>query len=314
MATALRASSFSMEAAMEGVETVLREQTMTKEPLLTRMAQHVVFAGGKRLRPRLTLLAFGACGGSEAHLNDAVNAAAAFELVHTATLVHDDIIDQSPLRRGKPTLHTLHGMAHAIVAADFLFARAFGLAARLDTSVVEATEAACVRLAEGQILEQMLAGNPETTVESYMKVIANKTAEPLRACAAVGAKLARADPKLAESLGAFGLEVGIAFQIADDLLDITGKPEETGKPVGLDAKAGVLTLPSLLAMAPRSARPAGTLQTVSAPATLEATIAAARGQAEAIASRAVAQLDVLPPSPYRDMLSEFGMAMVRRRA
>jgi geranylgeranyl pyrophosphate synthase len=304
----------SLEAALGAVESLLGEQTATDEPLLTRMARHVVFAGGKRLRPRVTLLSFAAAGGAADRIPRVVQAAAAFELVHTATLVHDDIIDASPLRRGKPALHTLHGVGHAIVAADFLFARAFALSARLDKDVIAATEMACVHLAEGQVLEQRLARSIDIDTATYLRVIGKKTAEPLRACAVIGAHIAGAAPEALAALGEYGFHLGLAFQIADDLLDIDSTLEETGKPVRHDASQGILTLPALLAL-PQSERkeflerPEAFEGRLRDPKVLEETRAVAIEHAE----RSRAALKAVPAGPYRDELVALASAVVDRR-
>jgi geranylgeranyl pyrophosphate synthase len=247
MATLLPTPAFRLEDGLARVERVLGERVACDEPLLERMARDVLFAGGKRLRPRVALLAYAACGGGPDAPDALVDAAAAIELIHTASLVHDDIIDASPLRRGRATLHTTHGLGHGIVAGDFLFTQGFALSARLDAALVAITAEACTRLAEGEVLEQRLAGRPDVDVDAYLRVIAKKTAEPLRACGRVGAHLAAAPPTIVEAMGRYGLELGLAFQIADDLLDVVGDPRLTGKPVGLDKQAGVATLPDFLA-------------------------------------------------------------------
>lgn len=306
---------FNLEAGLSRVETRLAEQLACDEPLLERMARTVVFAGGKRLRPRVALLAYGAAGGNGERLDQLVDAACGMELVHTATLVHDDIIDASPLRRGQATLHTSHGVGHAIVAGDFLFTKGFALAAKLTDSVIVITAEACVKLAEGEVLEQRLAGNPDIGVEQYLDVLARKTAEPLRACARVGAQLAGAPAPVVDELGLYGLELGLAFQIADDLLDLSGDSRVTGKPVGLDAKAGVLTLPALLAL--KSAERVAYLRDPEAfRATLESSgaITAARAYAQRYAESARQRLASLPPSAHRDALDRLAAGIVDRKA
>lgn len=306
---------FSVEDGLARVEQRLAQQVACDEPLLARMARAVVFAGGKRLRPRVAVLSYAACGGDGRHLDQLVDAAAGMELVHTASLVHDDIIDASPLRRGQPTLHTSHGLGHAIVAGDFLFTQGFALAGRLTQSVVHITAEACVKLAEGEVLEQRLAGNPGLSVEQYLDVIARKTAEPLRACARVGASLAGAPRDVEDEMGRYGLELGLAFQIADDLLDLAGDPTQTGKPVGLDAHAGVLTLPALLALKPDE-RAAYLRDPDALRATLVASgaVEAARAYAHRYVTSARERLKVLPESPHREALDRLAAGIVDRKA
>lgn len=314
-----------LDEGLRAVEDVLLAEARCDEPLLAAMSHAIVTAGGKRLRPRMTLLAYAALADSEdapapspAWPSAVRDAAAGSELIHTATLVHDDIIDASPLRRGKPTIHLAYGLPHAIVAADYLFTRGFGLAAGLPKEVIQFTTNACTRLAEGQVLEQRLL-HENLDLETYFVIIAKKTAEPLRACAESGAFLALARTEEGVALarteggvasapsdvvrrfGEFGLDVGLAFQIADDLLDVVGDSAETGKPTGLDAKNGARTLPALLAAeaAARGVEP----------------VAAAREFAlRYVASAKEAIAPVVPRGPHRDALFALADAVVARKA
>ncbi|HEX2023000.1 MAG TPA: polyprenyl synthetase family protein [Candidatus Thermoplasmatota archaeon] len=304
-----------VEAALRRVEAAIVEATACDEPLLARMVGDLVRAGGKRMRPRIALLAFDACGGAPSDVERVVEAGAAFELIHTASLVHDDIIDQSPLRRGRPTLHVAYGLGHALVAGDFLFTRGFALSGRLPKDVIAVTAEACVRLAEGEVMEQRLLAE-EVDEERYLRIIAKKTAEPIRACAMTGAMLAGAPPHVAEALGHYGLEIGIAFQIADDVLDIAGDPAETGKAVGQDAKTGVLTFPVGLGQDARAFRE---LARHTDPEELRRLLqeAGAIEKARAVAlryvERAKGRLDVLAPGPAKDALTALAQSVVDRR-
>ena len=277
------------------------------------MVQGLVAAGGKRMRPRIALLAFAACGGREP--SAAIAAAAATELIHTASLVHDDIIDQSPLRRGRPTLHVTYGIPHALVAGDYLFTQGFALAGQLPPEVVAVNSEACLHLAEGEVMEQRLLQD-EITEEAYLHIITKKTAEPIRACARAGAILAGASDEVVAELGRYGLELGIAFQIADDVLDIAGDPRETGKVVGQDAKTGVLTLPVGLGADATAFRAlARTLDPEELRARLESAgaIDKARAVAERYAERAKSRLAHLPASPSKDALAKLAESVVHRR-
>lgn len=309
-------STLDVDAAMARVEETILRATRCDEPLLARMVGELVQAGGKRLRPRLALLAFAACGGKPERLEAAIDAAAAFELIHTASLVHDDIIDQSPLRRGRPTVHTAYGLGHAIVAGDFLFTQGFRLSGRLTREVIDVTADACVRLAEGEVMEQRLLAE-EVDEERYLTIIVKKTAEPIRACAKAGALLADAPAEVVEALGQYGVEIGIAFQIADDVLDIAGDPKETGKVVGQDAKTGVLTLPVGLG------KEASTLREMARTTDPEelrrilhesGAIDKARAVATRYVERAKARLVVLPPSPAKDEMLALADSVVKRRS
>ena len=307
------ATLLDVEAAMRRVEAVIQGAIDCQEPLLRKMVGEVVAAGGKRLRPRIALLAFDACGGGDP--DAVVDAAAAFELIHTASLVHDDIIDQSPLRRGRPTVHVAYGIPHAIVAGDFLFTQGFALSGKLSKEVIAITAEACVRLAEGEVMEQRLLAE-EVDEERYLKIIAKKTAEPIRACAMTGALVAGAPKHVVEALGQYGLEIGIAFQIADDVLDIAGDPEETGKAVGQDAKTGVLTMPVGLGEDARTFRE---MARNTDPAELRrllqeaGAIDKARAVATKYAERAKGRLAVLPEGPSKAALLAIADDVVKRR-
>lgn len=306
-------SALDIEDALERVEKVIQSATDCQEPLLRQMVHELVSAGGKRMRPRVALQVFDACGGGDP--TNVIAAAAAFELIHTASLVHDDIIDQSPLRRGRPTMHVAYGIPHAIVAGDFLFTQGFALSGTLPKEVIAITAEACVRLAEGEVMEQRLLAE-EVDEEQYLKIIAKKTAEPIRACALTGAMLAGADRATIQAMGAYGLEIGIAFQIADDVLDIAGNPAETGKTVGQDAKTGVLTLPVGLGEEARAFREmAKTMDPNELRARLEeaGAIDKARAVATKYAQRAQSRLARLPSGASRDALSALAESVVSRR-
>jgi len=311
------ASALDVESALREVERAIQEAVACDEPLLRRMVGDLVSAGGKRMRPRVALLAFDACGGSPADLDKVVDAAAAFELIHTASLVHDDIIDQSPLRRGKPTVHVAHGTPHAIVAGDFLFTQGFALSGRLPKEVIRVTAEACVRLAEGEVMEQRLLAE-EVDEEAYLKIIIKKTAEPIRACAMTGAILAGAAPEVVEALGHYGVEIGVAFQIADDVLDIAGNPAETGKVVGQDAKTGVLTLP--VGLGAEDAKSFRALARHTDPEELRqmlveaGAIDKARHVAQGYSERAKGRLTILPASPAKDALVALADSVVKRKS
>ncbi|MFA5862838.1 MAG: polyprenyl synthetase family protein [Candidatus Thermoplasmatota archaeon] len=314
MERALTKTTLDIETTMVAVERTIAAATDCQEPLLRKMVAELVGAGGKRLRPRIALLTFDACGGHDP--SQVIEAAAAFELIHTASLVHDDIIDQSPLRRGRPTVHVSYGIPHAIVAGDFLFTQGFALSGRLPKEVIAVTAEACVRLAEGEVMEQRLLAE-EVDEEQYLKIIAKKTAEPIRACAMTGAILAGADRDTVEALGQYGLELGIAFQIADDVLDIAGDPKETGKTVGQDAKTGVLTLPVGLGEDARTFR---ALARTTDPAELRQMLqdAGAIDKARAVATkygeRAKGRLARLPSGPSKDALVGLADQVVKRRS
>lgn len=228
------------------VDEKLREMVASEERTLTDASLHVIEAGGKRMRPTVTLLSYKALGGEDTE--KIVDVAAAFELIHSATLIHDDINDGGLARRGRETVYKKYGLHSAIVTGDFLFVKAFSLGGKFDKMVVQTTADACARLAEGEVLQNRFRHTNEMTVDTYIKVMERKTAEPIRAGAMIGGYLANGPAELVSELGAYGMNLGIAFQIIDDVLDFVGDERRTGKPTGMDIKEGYLTLPSLLAM------------------------------------------------------------------
>jgi geranylgeranyl pyrophosphate synthase len=218
----------------------------SQEQVLTDASLHVIEAGGKRLRPTVTILAYKALGGRD--VGKIVDIAAGFELIHSATLIHDDINDGGSTRRGRMTVYKKFGLHDAIVTGDFLFAKAFQLGGTFDKTVVDTTSDACAALAEGEILQNRYRHKKDLTIDTYLQVAERKTAQPIKAGAMVGGYLAGGSSEEVASLGKYGLDLGIAFQIVDDILDFTGDEKKTGKMVGNDLKEGNLTLPSLLAI------------------------------------------------------------------
>jgi geranylgeranyl pyrophosphate synthase len=229
----LDASSRWLPARLGEVEELLREQTSGHGELLGADAGMTLGAGGKRLRPLLVLLCGGEQGGGAA-----VRAGAAIELVHMATLVHDDVLDAAPLRRGLPTVFSASGRGRATSTGDLLFSRAFALlSAAGDRRAVELLSTASVSLAEGELAQRQDAYDTSVSEQRYLERCRLKTAA-LFECACL---LGRDDPELA----AFGSEIGLAFQLLDDVLDVAGPPERTGKALGTDLLDGTVTLPLL---------------------------------------------------------------------
>ncbi len=231
------------------VEDALTElvETQMAGPAAEAMAlsSSILLAGGKRWRPVLTLLAHEAAGGVSTA--PAMDLALAFELIHTATLVHDDLNDGGKLRRGVPTLHTTHGNAEAIIAGDHLFVLGFGLGGRYDRPIVDAVSATCANIAAAELKQLRHIADIATTPDDYYSIIEGKTAGPFETSCQAAGFVAGADESVTTALGGFGLEVGLAFQIVDDLLDLTGD-EEMGKPRGTDVHEGKMTLPLIHAL------------------------------------------------------------------
>ena len=225
------------------LEGHLQEAIQGGHPELARMSGHIIFSGGKRLRPAVGLAIYRALGGRTAEA--LIPVTVAIELIHTATLIHDDIIDSSLMRRGAPSVHKMFGTNKALVTGDFLFAKAYGLCARYGSKVIEIASDACIRLAEGEIMQENMTLE-DITVTKYMEIISRKTADLFKAGARVAAILADAPEEYLEPVGYFGHYLGLAFQMVDDYLDIGGTVE-TGKPVALDVKEGQPTLPVIRA-------------------------------------------------------------------
>jgi geranylgeranyl pyrophosphate synthase len=227
---------------LDRIERRMSQVASAYGPLLGRHAGETIAAGGKRLRPLLVCLAAGV---PPPETEGLVRAAVAVELVHGATLVHDDVLDGSPLRRGRPSVFAAGGRGVATATGDLLFSRAFGELA--DTGSVEAVRAlsrAASELARGELLQRSDAFDPEVSVERYLERCRLKTAVLFRAACELGALEAGQQPSL---LGAFGERIGLAFQLLDDVLDISGPPKRTGKPRGADLLDGTVTLPLILA-------------------------------------------------------------------
>lgn len=228
------------------VEAKMRESIRSEEPLLTDMASYLIEAGGKRIRPTVLLLAFYATGGRDPER--AIDIAAAVELIHSATLIHDDINDRAEIRRGRPAAFRKYGIHNALIAGDFLFVKAFGIGGKFEDYIVDLTASVCVALAEGEIRQRSRLGDIEITDEEYREIIRRKTAFPIAAAARTGALLAKADTNVIDALGDYGENLGLAFQIVDDILDVTGAERRIGKQPGTDIQEGNVTLPAIHAL------------------------------------------------------------------
>ncbi len=230
---------------LELVEENLIRSVRSAEQTLTDIASHLICGGGKRVRPMITLLAYRAFGGKT--VEDIVDIATAIELIHTATLLHDDIIDGAETRRGKESAYRKFGLKATLVAGDFLFIKAFEFAGKFDETVVQWTADACTRLTEGEILQGFFNRNTDVTVADYLEIVKRKTASLFQTGAKIGVYLAGANPALVEQMDQYGLNLGIAFQIIDDVLDVIGHEELLGKPTGIDLRDGNPSLPIILA-------------------------------------------------------------------
>jgi geranylgeranyl pyrophosphate synthase len=235
-----------LEQKREAVETALAAHVEAAEAgehaEAMALARQVLLAGGKRWRPILILLTHQLAGGSNQGDGDVMPLALAFEMIHTATLVHDDINDGAKFRRNVATLHESYDSAQAIIAGDYLFVEGFGLGGRYDEQIVRLMANCCARIASAELMQLRHVGNLATTPEDYYQIISGKTAGPFESGCEAAALVAGASEQTAAILGIFGLELGLAFQIVDDLLDLEGD-QRMGKPRGTDVVEGKMTLP-----------------------------------------------------------------------
>ena len=274
-------------------------------PLVGEASTHLIKAGGKRLRPALVMITSraGEPGRTETDL-----AAAAIELVHLATLYHDDVIDQTETRRGAPTVHSKWGLEVAVLAGDYLFAQGCVLAATAGGDVTGILSSAIAEVCEGQIIETTAVGDPRRSPDEYMRTIELKTAALFGAGCELGAATSGV-PEHREALRTYGRKVGLAFQIVDDLLDLVGDAETTGKVPGTDLKEGVFTLPVLLAAA---RDPQLIERLVSGERDLDGILPLLRSsgalddahaEARRLADEGLQALATLPPAPWTEALA-----------
>jgi len=231
---------------LELVEQSLAQAIRSREESLTNIAAHLILGGGKRVRPMVALLTFLAFGGKK--VREIVDIATAIELIHTATLLHDDIIDGAETRRGKESAYRKYGLKSTLVAGDFLFIRAFEFAGKFDETVVQWTADACALLTEGEMLQGYFSRNRAVTLDNYVEIVNRKTASLFQTGAKVGAYLAGANATMVEETDRYGLNMGIAFQMIDDILDVVGHATLLGKPTGMDLRDGNPSLPIILAL------------------------------------------------------------------
>ena len=231
---------------LEAVEKVLLEKgTDSRVQLLSRVGEHVLSGGGKRFRPALTLLCGRLCG---AQAEQRILLAASVELIHNATLLHDDIVDEAAIRRGKPAAHLLWGDTAGVLTANYQFSRAFSLVLRVGgLACLEVLNRTVNAIVEGELLQFLRVGSPEMDEDGYREIILRKTARLIATACQLGA-LSGTQRNLATSLYRFGLELGMAFQMMDDLLDYTAKEDALGKKIGTDFREGKYTLPLIAAL------------------------------------------------------------------
>ena len=310
---------------MEAVNALIRDRMASDHaPRIPEVTAHLVEAGGKRLRPMLTLAAARLCGYDGP---DAVKLAATVEFIHTATLLHDDVVDESGQRRGRPTANLLWDNKSSVLVGDYLFARSFQLMAETGSlRVLDILANASATIAEGEVLQMTAAQDLRTDEDVYLKVVRGKTAALFSAATEVGGVIAGAPEAQVRALFEYGDALGIAFQIADDLLDYQGDSAATGKNVGDDFRERKLTLPVIKAVAQATeTERAFWLRTIEKGRQEEGdldhalelmgkygTLSATRRDAEAWAARARSALTELPDHPVRAMLDDLADYVVAR--
>ncbi|KYH33139.1 polyprenyl synthetase family protein [Neomoorella mulderi] len=235
-----------VQADLQEVEAELLRQVDAPDPVLSQAARHLVQAGGKRLRPAFAILAAKCCG---APLERVLPLAVALEMIHMATLVHDDVIDASPIRRGRPTVWARWGQELSLHTGDYLFARSLLLVATYDDPRIPSILASTsVKMVQGELYQLAGTFDLEVTLRDYLKRIYRKTALLIAASCQLGAIAAGAGEDFIRHLYHYGRNLGMAFQITDDVLDMVADPERLGKPIGSDLRQGVITLPAIYAL------------------------------------------------------------------
>jgi octaprenyl-diphosphate synthase len=307
---------------MHAVDEVIRRRLYSDVVLVRQVAEYIISGGGKRMRPALVILAAGACGYSgTAHYQ----LAAVVEFIHTATLLHDDVVDESQLRRGRATANSLFGNPASVLVGDFLYSRAFQMMVELDDMrVMQVLADATNTIAEGEVLQLLNCHDPGLGEQEYLRVIRSKTAKLFEAAGQLGAIISNASPEVEQGLARYGTHLGTAFQLIDDLLDYSGDHTEIGKNLGDDLAEGKATLPLIYAMrygtpeqsaVIRGAVERGGLDEF-APVLVAVRETGAldyvRRQAESEAQRALAALESLPRSTYRDSLIQLAAFAVDR--
>ena len=308
---------------LQAVNALIRRELHSDVVLINQLASYIIDSGGKRLRPVTVLLATRACGyAGDAH----IAAAAIVEFIHTATLLHDDVVDESSLRRGRQTANAIWGNQASVLVGDFLYSRSFQMMVDIGSMrVMEILADTTNTIAEGEVLQLLNCHDADTSEERYMAVIHSKTAKLFEAAAQLGAVLADRPREEELALGRYGMHLGTAFQLIDDVLDYSASSAELGKNIGDDLAEGKPTLPLIHAMRHGTAEEARVIReaieqggleyidivtrTIESTGALDYTARLASDEAD----RAIASLAVLPESPAREALLGLAQFAVSRR-
>ena len=308
---------------MAEVDRVIALRLDSGVPLVSTVSQYIISAGGKRIRPALVLLMSGALGYQDPQRH---NLAAIVEFIHTATLLHDDVVDESTLRRGRATANESFGNPASVLVGDFLYSRAFQMMVNTgEMRVMEVLADATNVIAEGEVLQLMNMHDASLDEAGYLRVIRSKTAKLFEASTRLAAIMAGSTPAVESACADYGQSLGTAFQVIDDVLDYDGDAQELGKNLGDDLREGKNTLPLIFAMQRASESERLLIQQAIEKGEIEAlpeivrivrntgALEATRRAASFEAERAIAALNVLSPSPYRDALHALAAQLLDRR-
>jgi len=311
----------TIDDSLRAVEELMLAATRSSVPLLSETTAHILAAGGKRLRPHLVLLAHQAVGGSD--VDYVIPLAAAVEIIHTATLVHDDINDHGTLRRGRETVNARWGTTFALLTGDYMFTKTYQIMAPYPADLNLILTKACIELVEGETLQIQVSKRGVLDRDTYFEIISKKTAALFVACARLGATAAKASHESIEALAQFAFRLGLAFQITDDILDLVADTQQLGKNTGVDRRQGrgiaaVRESGQGKVVAPEAAiaETSGILSLVEdnlpQEYTLDAVVELGRQQARELADAAIARLSALPPSEAVDQLRAMAHQAVER--
>ncbi len=309
---------------MLAMDAVIARRLQSEVPLVAQVSQYIIAAGGKRLRPALVLLMSGVLGYQGPQR---LNLAAVVEFIHTATLLHDDVVDESTLRRGRSTANEVFGNPASVLVGDFLYSRAFQMMVEVgEMRIMETLAEATNVIAEGEVLQLMNMHDADLTEEGYLRVIRSKTAKLFEASARLAALLARSSAVVEQHCAAYGQALGTAFQVIDDVLDYDGNMLEMGKNLGDDLREGKVTLPLIIAMQRgteaerltirQAIETGGTGQMTEIIAIVQQTgaLQATRDAAAGEALRALNALQALPKNPYSHALEQLASQLLVRRS
>ena len=308
---------------MQAVDEVIRTRLHSDVALIRQVAEYIVQSGGKRLRPALVLFTAGAMGYKGTHHHEL---AAVVEFIHTASLLHDDVVDESDLRRGNRTANAIYGNAAAVFVGDFMYSRAFQMMVGVDSMhVMRVLADATNVIAEGEVLQLLNCHNADVVIDDYLRVIRYKTAKLFEAAARLGGIVAGADPETETRLAAFGMHLGTAFQLIDDVLDYSADEADTGKHLGDDLAEGKPTLPLIYVMQHGTPEQAALVRgaiehgrrddfaAVLAAIQDSGALAETLRYAQEESKRAIEAISVLPPSNFKDALLQLSDFAVRRK-